>query len=211
MAPASAERMPSPADNPDLHGNVPDQCRAVLLLIDVLNPLDFEGAQAFAPRALQTGECIQRLARRARQAHVPVVYINDNFAGRWRSDLTALLAAGMRAGAPGRPLLAMQRPEPSDYVVLKPKHSGFFATPLETLLLYLGARELVIAGFTTDQCVLFTASDAFLRDYRLHVPSDCTDTVEPDDKKPALQLMARRLHVDVRPSSELQWSALLHD
>jgi nicotinamidase-related amidase len=200
--------MPSPVDNPDLHGNVPDKCGAVLLLVDVLNPLDFEGAEAFVPRALQTGERIAGLARRARQSHVPVVYINDNVAGRWRSDLSGLLAAGSQGNAPGRPLLKMHTPEPTDYVVLKPKHSAFFATPLETLLIYLGARHVVLAGFTTDQCVLFTASDAFLRDYRLHVPSDCTDTVEAADKAPALHLMEKRLYVDTQSSEAIDWAEL---
>ena len=200
--------MPSPSDNPDLHGNVPDQSRVALLLTDVLNPMDFPGAEAFVPRALQTGERIARLARRARESHVPVVYINDNFTGRWRSDLSQLLATGTQMNTPGRPLLTMHAPQRTDYVVLKPKHSGFFATPLESLLVYLGARHLVLAGFTTDQCVLFTASDAFLRDYRLHVPADCTDTVEPQDKAPALHLMEKRLHVDTRSSEAIDWAAL---
>ena len=200
--------MPSPVNNPDLHGNVPDQSQVVLLLIDVLNPLNFEGAEPFVPRALSCAEHIAKLAQRARQSHVPVVYVNDNIAGRWRSDLSQLLAEGVCQTAPGHPLIRMLRPAPEDYIVLKPKHSGFFATPLETLLLYLGARRLVLTGFTTDQCVLFTASDAFLRDYELFVPADCTDTVAPEDKQPALTLMEKRLRVETRASDTLDWQKL---
>lgn len=200
--------MPSPVNNPDLHGNVPDQSQVALLLIDVLNPLNFEGAEQFVPRALEAAKNIAALVRRARQTHVPVVYVNDNFAGRWRSDLSQLLAAGAKESSPGQPLMEMFKPEPKDYVVLKPKHSGFFATPLETLLLYLGVRRLVLAGFTTDQCVLFTASDAFLRDYELHVPKDCTDTVAAEDKEPALSLMEKRLHVDTGLAKAIDWQAL---
>ena len=90
--------------------------------------------------------------------------------------------------------------------MLKPKHSGFYATALDTLLMYLQARHLVIAGFTTDQCVLFTGADAFLRDYTLQVPEDGTATVVQADHKPALQLMRRCLSADTRPCDEIDFS-----
>lgn len=148
--------MPSPDNNPGLHGNVPDQCAVALLLLDVLNPLGFEGGQAFAPRALATAQRVRRLTTNARRAGVPVIYVNDNTFGRWRSDLPPTLAHWSQADAPGSPIVRVLAPEAEDYVVLKPKHSGFYATPLEVVLLYMRARRLVIAGFTTDQCVLLS-------------------------------------------------------
>jgi nicotinamidase-related amidase len=113
----------------------------------------------------------------------------------------------LETDVPGRPIVRLLAPATDDYVVLKPKHSGFYATPLETLLVYLRARRVVLAGFTTDQCVLFTASDAFLRDYELFVPEDCTDTVASEDAAPALRLMRERLHAKT-DSSPLDWDAL---
>lgn len=200
--------MANPESNPDLHGNVPDQCPVALLLIDVLNGLDFEGSEEFASRALQTAERIGALRESAKRAGVPVFYVNDNNVGRWRSDVTRLVQHWCECSAPGSPMVRKLAPAPDDYVVLKPKHSGFYATPLETLLLYVRARRVVLAGFTTDQCVLFTASDAFLRDYAVFVPEDCTATVEEDDKEPALRLMQRRLRADTRASRALDWHAL---
>lgn len=135
-------------------------------------------------------------------------YINDNNVGRWRSDMSRLVQHWCESDAPGSPIVRQLAPAPDDYVVLKPKHSGFYATPLETLLLYVRARRLVLAGFTTDQCVLFTASDAFLRDYRVYVPEDCTATVEEEDALPALRLMRKRLHADTRASEQLDWAQL---
>jgi nicotinamidase-related amidase len=61
-------------------------------------------------------------------------------------------------------------PAADDYFVLKPKRSGFFFTTLDILLEYLRARTLILTGFTADDCVLFTASGAYLRDFHLIVP-----------------------------------------
>jgi nicotinamidase-related amidase len=200
--------MANPESNPDLHGNVPDQCRAALLLIDVLNGLDFEGSEPFVGRALDTAKRIAALRQRAKRAGVPVFYVNDNNVGRWRSDVTQLVRHWCESDAPGGPMVRQLAPAPNDYVVLKPKHSGFYATPLETLLLYVRVQRVVLAGFTTDQCVLFTASDAYLRDYNVFVPEDCTATVVEEDAEPALRLMRRRLHADTRASERLDWAQL---
>ena len=43
-------------------------------------------------------------------------------------------------------------PEQQDYVVLKPKHSAFYATPLDTLLEYIGVKNVILAGITTNAC-----------------------------------------------------------
>lgn len=57
--------------------------------------------------------------------------------------------------------------------MLKPKHSGFFATTLETQLEYLGVETVILTGIATNICVLFTANDAYMRDLKLIVPTDC--------------------------------------
>ena len=71
-------------------------------------------------------------------------------------------------------------PQHDDYAVVKPKHSGFYATPLELLLTHLGARSLVLTGLAGDACVLLTAADAYLRAYRLFVPGDCVASADRD-------------------------------
>jgi nicotinamidase-related amidase len=65
------------------------------------------------------------------------------------------------------------RPKPDDYFVLKPQHSGFYGTPLELLLDHLSIHTLILTGFATDLCVLFTANDAHMRGFHLVVPKDC--------------------------------------
>ena len=161
-----------PTKNRDLHGNAPDEAPIVLLLIDVINDLEFDGGEALLAAALPMAERLAALKRRARAAGIPAIYVNDNF-GRWRSDFRTLLNHCRRDGVRGRPVVERLLPESDDYFVLKPKHSGFFSTTLDTLLEYLRASTLILTGLTADNCVLFTASDAYLRDFQLVVPPDC--------------------------------------
>ena len=188
-----------PARNHDLHGNVPDESDVALLLIDVINDLEFEGGERLLAPALAAADRLAALARRARRAGVPVIYANDNF-GRWRSDFSALLTRVLSRDVRGRPIAERLRPEPTDYVVLKPKHSAFFSTTLDLLLRYLKTRTLVIGGFTADRCVLFTASDAYLRDFRVVVPSDGVASPDSGTTRLALSQLRTLLGADVRPS-----------
>jgi nicotinamidase-related amidase len=93
------------------------------------------------------------------------------------------------------------RPEENDYFVLKPKHSGFFSTTLETLLRYLETQSLILTGIAGNFCVLFTANDAYMRDYNLFVPSDCTVSNTKKENDSALGLMKKFLKADTRLSS----------
>jgi nicotinamidase-related amidase len=191
-----------PAKNRDLHGNAPDEASVVLLLIDVINDLEFEGGDALLTQALPMADRLAALKRRAAAAGIPAVYVNDNF-GRWRSNLHALLEHCRSAGVRGRPLVERLLPGQDDYFVLKPRHSGFFSTTLDTLLEYLRARTLILTGLTADNCVLFTASDAYLRDYHLIVPDDCVASIDPRHTRQALAHMQRVLKAEVVPSATL--------
>ena len=122
--------------------------------------------------ALPMATKISELQAHARSHGIPVIYVNDNF-GRWGSDFRAQVEHCMKPGSRGREIVEQLRPEKDDYFVLKPKHSGFYSTSLDVLLEYLGAETLVIAGMAADICVLFTANDAYMRDFKLIVPQDC--------------------------------------
>jgi nicotinamidase-related amidase len=144
-----------------------------LLLVDVINGLDFAGSKPLVRAAERAAPNIRRLAERARAARVPVIYVNDNF-GQWRSDFALTYQECVQPDKPGRHVSEQLKPEADDYFVLKPQHSGFYCTTLEPLLGHIGAHKLVIAGFATNLCVLFTANDAYMRGFDVVVPSDCT-------------------------------------
>ena len=196
-----------PRADHDLHGNAPDRAPVALLLIDVINDLDFEDGDALLEQARPAALRIAALAAKARRAGIPVIYVNDNF-GKWQSDLRNLLEHCTRPTARGREIVTALAPDPDDYFVLKPKHSGFFNTTLELLLDHLHARTLILTGIATNICVLFTANDAYMRDFRLVIPEDCVAAVRPEDGARALDLMRTVLKADTTPSTELDLRAL---
>jgi nicotinamidase-related amidase len=191
----------------DLHGNAPDKSEVVLLLIDVINDLEFEGGEELLRNALPAARNIIDLKVRARQANVPVIYANDNF-GRWRSDFNKTVEHCLRDQVRGQPIAEILKPGDDDYFVLKPKHSGFFSTTLDLLLEYLGARTLVLTGIAGNNCVLFTANDAYMRDYKLIIPADCIASINQIDNENALKQMQEVLKADIRPSIEVDFARL---
>lgn len=191
-----------PAKNQDLHGNVPDRADVALILIDVINDLEFENGEKLLEHALPMAKKIAALKRQAKQAGIPAVYVNDNF-GKWQSDFNKLLEHCLQEDVRGKPLAELLKPEEDDYFVLKPKHSGFFSSTLDTLLEYLQAKTLILTGVAGNICVLFTANDAYMRDFHLFVPADCVASNTVEENEHALALMKTVLKADTRPSTEL--------
>jgi nicotinamidase-related amidase len=189
--------------NDDLHGNAPDRSPVALIVLDMINDLEFPEGEQVLPAAIAAADRIAALAARARAARVPVVFANDNF-GRWRSDLDEVVEHVLHGGVRGQPVVERLRPEDDDYVVLKPKHSAFYSTPLETLLKHLGTERMVITGMSAEMCVLFTAMDAYLRDFDLHVPADCVASATPERTRDALRYLEEVLGADVRASGEME-------
>ena len=196
-----------PAKNPDLHGNAPDKAAVALLLVDVINDLEFPGGDRLLAPAQTMAARLAALKRRVKDAGLPAIYANDNF-GRWQSDFASLVRHCTEDPVCGSAIARRLAPEDDDYFVLKPKHSAFFATPLDTLLKYLGVTTLILTGLTTDSCVWFTATDAFLRDYNVIVPEDCVAAIDAEDHREALRSMARVMKVDVCRSDDIDLDGL---
>jgi nicotinamidase-related amidase len=196
------EALPMPAKNHDLHGNVPDTSPVALVLIDVINDLEFEGGAKLLAPALKAANTIAALKQKARRRGIPVIYANDNF-GRWRSDFRETVTHCLEDGVRGRPLVELLKPEAEDYFVLKTKHSAFYATTLDLLLKYIKAKRVILTGLSGDMCVLLTAADAFLRDYEICVPRDCIASVSAAENRKALQYIERVFRADTRESTKL--------
>jgi len=195
----------SPDARDDLHGNVPDTAHTCLLMIDMINEFSFHDAGGMFPAIIGMAERIAELKRHVKIAGFPVIYVNDNF-GRWQSDFRKLVARCLEDGCRGKEVAKLLRPEEDDYFVLKPKHSGFYATPLDLLLTYLKARRLIITGVAGNSCVLYTAADAYMREFKLIVPADCVLSSDARANDAALNHMATMLKADVRPSLNLHFA-----
>jgi len=192
----------------ETHDVAPDTCPLAILIVDMINDLEFpEGPELLEP-ALAAARGILILKKRARELKIPVIYANDNF-GRWRSDFNEVVDHCLMDNVRGRPLAELLHPERDDYFVLKPKHSAFFATTLDTLLRYLQVQHLVITGLSTDICVLFSANDAYLRDLNISVPRDCVAASLEEHTRTSLEYMARVLSADTAPSSEIDLAGLV--
>lgn len=196
-----------PSLNSDLHGNVPDQAPAALLLIDVINDLEFPGGEELLPHAREMAEHIAKLKQEATRRGIPTIYVNDNF-GRWRSDFHTQIERCLDPSVRGHQITRKLLPGSDDYFVLKPKNSGFFSTALDILLQYLRVHTVILTGLAGNNCVLFTAHDAYLRDFRIIVPADCVASINRADNDYALKQISLQLKGDVRPSSELDWEEI---
>jgi nicotinamidase-related amidase len=192
---------PLPGKQHDLHGSAPDRHNTALLLIDVINDFEFPRGEELFAQALPLAPKIAALKKRSADAGIPAIYVNDNF-GRWQSKFEEIVGHCL-GDVRGRPFVEQLIPGAEDYFVLKPKHSGFYQTPLELLLKHLGAVRLILTGVSTNSCVLFTANDAYMRDMEIVVPRDCVAACNTQEHCFAMDQITNMLKADTRPSTEL--------
>jgi nicotinamidase-related amidase len=189
------------ASDAGINGSAPDHSASVLIVVDMLSDFESEMAPLFRS-ALRAAKQIALLRKRAEAVGIPTMYVNDNM-GRWRSaghDLAERAAKTKR----GRAVIELIAPRFQDYLLLKPKHSIFYATPIDTLLQYMGAKALILTGLTSTQCILFSAMDAHVRDFDLYIPHDCV--VSKSRKEAAMMeyLFRTSLMADTRAANQLR-------
>ena len=178
----------------------------VVLLVDVINHMRFPGGEELAKEAAPTAASLVALRHAARRARVPVVYANDNF-GDWTATSSEVVRECSRRGNPGASFTRKVRPTRGDCFVLKARNSAFYCTSLEPLLESFGAKTLVLAGLTADNCVLFTAHDAYLRGYRVIVARDAVASQNAESTERALEQMKTSLKARLVSVSELRLAA----
>jgi len=103
-----------------------------LIVIDMINTWQMPHGPRVRRAALTMLPTLARLITRARRARVPVIYANDNF-GLWRSNLPELIERCRKSHRDSAAIVEAIAPLATDYVVLKPKHSAFYATPARTV------------------------------------------------------------------------------
>ena len=190
-----------------MHGLVPDRATAALIILDLISDFQFPDGPAVLRAARRIAPRIARLKERCHRAGIACIYVNDNW-GRWRSDSSRLIEDCLRPDSVGADVVARIRPEDTDYLILKPRHSAFFATPLEVLLEHLGVKRLLLTGVSSHQCVLFTANDAHLRGLELVVPPDCIAAPTARDTRFAVKYFSDVLGAKVLPSDQLRLASL---
>lgn len=175
---------------------------SALLIVDMINPMEFPGADRLLRQALPVLPALARLKQRLKAKGVPTIYVNDNFT-QWLSDFRELVAICSQPESRGAMLAQALAPEHDDYLVLKPKHSGFFLTPLHMLLAQLRIRHVIVTGIAGDGCVLTTAADAHMRDFQVSVPPDCCASITRARNARAVRLLRDAMQIDTRASRAL--------
>lgn len=175
--------------------------KTVLLIIDMINKMDFIGSENLLKHTKQIVEPLLHLKKRAKEQGIPVVYVNDNY-GMWTEDKTALIEEAKKGIA--KEIVEKVEPGQGDIFLIKPKHSGFYGTQLETLLTDIGAKNLILTGVAGDFCVTFTAFDAYMREYNLWIPRDCIASETTESNENALYLLKNSMDARINKSDEVQ-------
>jgi nicotinamidase-related amidase len=173
--------------------------RSALVVIDMINPYGFPDADAVAAHAPGAVENIRRLLERSREEDVPVIYVNDNY-GDWNSSSEELLAKALGGEHPE--LVEPLAPREGDAFVIKARHSTFYGTPLEYLLATQGIGRVVMTGQVTEQCVLYSALDAYVRNFRVAVVEDAVVHIDEELAGAALRMMQRNMRADVERAAD---------
>jgi nicotinamidase-related amidase len=168
--------------------------RTALIVIDMINGYDFPDAEKVVPSAERAVPTIERLIERAPGMDMPVIYVNDNF-GHWRSNRDELVEKALHGERPQ--LVEPIKPGGESLFVVKARHSIFYQTPLEYLLNQEDVGKLILTGQVTEQCILYSALDAYIRHFDVQVPPDAVAHLYEDLARAALTMMERNMSADL--------------
>lgn len=157
-----------------------------LLIIDMINDFNFEHGNILAEKALIIAEQIQLLKKQCQKENIPIIYINDHYNLR-QAELNKVMEHC--SNEKSNPVIDKIKPNDSDYFLIKPRHSAFYGTALYTLLNQLHVKKLILTGIAGNICVLFTANDAYMREYPLLIPDNCIASVDDKDNQYAIRMM----------------------
>jgi nicotinamidase-related amidase len=175
------------------------ETKAALLVVDMLNRYDHPDADKLKESVRDVVPVIADMIDRARRTDTTVLYVNDNH-GDWTAGRHELTAWALE----GEPSLVEPIAPPDDVPFLvKARHSAFYSTQLEYLLHQLEIEEIVLVGQVTEQCVLYTALDAYVRHFRLTVPRDGVAHIHRDLAEAALRMMETNMHTNLVDSGRI--------
>lgn len=178
-----------------------NRSECALLLIDVINDLNFPGNESIIKEVPRLAKTLTSVKQAAKAHMMPVIYLNDNF-NNWHSNLNELIDKCLDEDSHGKELANLLKPESNDYFVLKPMHSGFYGTPLQILLNKMKITKVILAGIAADICVLYTANDAYMRGFKISVLEDGVIANSDEERVLALNKMKNLLKAEIISSKD---------
>jgi nicotinamidase-related amidase len=176
--------------------------QTALIVIDMLNAYEHEDADTLTRTVEQVVPRIAELIARAKDDGVPTIYVNDNF-GAWTSDRHQLVDTALEGRY--RHLVEPIAPAEEALFVVKARHSIFFQTPLEYLLGQEDVDRVVLAGQVTEQCVLYSALDAYIRHLQVVIPRDAVAHIHEHLAEASLELMERNMAAEVVAAADVRF------
>jgi nicotinamidase-related amidase len=164
----------------------------------MINNFDFSHGPILAQKATRIASSIKNLKIQFNEKKLPVIFINDHY-NLWQADLHKII--DLCRNKHSQPIFEQLLPEENDLFLIKPKHSAFFGTALNTLLHQLKVNTLILTGIAGNICVLFTANDAYMREYELLVPNNCIASADDKDNQYALTMMENVLKAKIQSST----------
>lgn len=171
-----------------------------LLVIDMFNTYSHPDAEELAENAGKIVAPLADLVARSQDRDdVDLIYVNDNY-GDFTADKGNIVESALGGARPD--LIEPLTPRPDSQFLLKVRHSAFYATPLDYLLTRLGVRRIILTGQVTEQCILYSALDGYVRHYEVVVPPDAVAHIDSELGKAALAMMERNMKAELSASTE---------
>jgi nicotinamidase-related amidase len=171
-----------------------------LLVIDMLNAYRHKDAELLVSNVAEIIDPMVGLISRAREREgVDLIYVNDNY-GDFTADHTEIVRSALDGEHPD--LVEPIAPDEGALFLEKVRHSAFYSTALDYLLRRLETKRLILTGQVTEQCILYTALDAYLRHFTVTVPPDAVAAILPDLGQAALQMMERNMRAEISPAEK---------
>lgn len=174
--------------------------KTALLVIDMMNTYEHEDAEVLAANVAKIVDPLAGLITRARgKDDVDVIYVNDNY-GDFSADFEEVVSAACEGERPD--LVTPIAPDKDSLRVFKVRHSAFYASSLDYLLGRLETQRLIITGQVTEQCILYSALDAYVRHFSFIIPPDCVANIDPELGDAALTMMKTNMHAELVPAEK---------
>lgn len=171
-----------------------------VLVIDMLNTYRHEDADVLARNVADIVDPLAGLISRVcDRDDVDLIYVNDNY-GDFDADFRDVVEAALHGQRPE--LVTPIAPDENCLRLLKVRHSAFYASSLDYLLRRLETRKLILTGQVTEQCILYTALDAYVRHFSVVVAPDAVAHIDPELSDAALTMMQRNMHAEIVPTQK---------
>ncbi|MGJ9460261.1 isochorismatase family cysteine hydrolase [Oceanobacillus sp. CF4.6] len=167
-----------------------------VIFVDIINDFDFDGGEDLYLHTKAILPNLIKLRKYAKENDLPIIYVNDHY-DLWQADFRKII--NKCTNGKSSEIIEALAPDDKDYFLIKPQHSTFFQTPLQSLLIELERNYLIMAGIAGDICILFSAQDAYMYKYQLRIPKNCMASEQEQNNDYALYLMRSVMDADITP------------